>query len=57
MIENINDFISVLLLVGMIGAGVYGTYKVFVRHHEHRMQKLESEYYQSDGDDTKSNFY
>ncbi len=59
MIENINDFISIAVLFGVIGFGFYGTYRIFIRHHEHRMQRLESEYYQSDSDDSdsKSDFY
>ncbi len=57
MIENINDFMSFAVLLMIIVYGLYLTYRVFVKHHEHRMKKLESEYYQSDNDDLKSNFY
>lgn len=56
MIENINDFLSVAFLVLVILYGLYLTYSIFVKHHAHRMQQLESDYYE-DNDDSKAEFY
>ncbi|MFV0479765.1 MAG: hypothetical protein ACK5LZ_04275 [Anaerorhabdus sp.] len=50
MIENINDFMTIASLAVIILASFYGAYRIFVQHHENRMQQLESEYYQSDSD-------
>ncbi|MEG0176302.1 hypothetical protein [Anaerorhabdus sp.] len=57
MIENVNDFLSLAFLVVVIMYGFYLTYSVFVKHHAHKMQQLESDYYQEDVDDSQSDFY
>jgi nitrate reductase gamma subunit len=57
MIENVNDFLSLAFLVVVIMYGFYLTYSVFVKHHAHKMQQLESDYYQLDVDDSQSDFY
>lgn len=57
MIENINDFLSLSVVIGVLLFGIYGTYRVFVHHRTREIQQLESEYYQTDSDDSKENFY
>lgn len=57
MIENINDFVSLAFLLFIIVYGLYLAYTVFVQHHAHRIQQLESDYYQEDTDESKSDFY
>ncbi|MFV0380412.1 MAG: hypothetical protein ACK5KQ_06290 [Anaerorhabdus sp.] len=51
MIENINDFFEIMVVVFMIIFGIYGTYRIFVKHRAHKMEILESEYYQSDNEE------
>ncbi|MEA4875039.1 hypothetical protein [Anaerorhabdus sp.] len=57
MIENVNDFLSVAFLILLILYGFFLTYKVFVKHHAHKMQQLESDYYLEDNDDSRTDFY
>lgn len=57
MIENVNDFLSIAFLVLLILYGLYLTYAIFVKHHAHKMQQLESDYYEDNTDDSKTDFY
>lgn len=57
MIENINDFISLAFLIVIIIYALYLSYSIFVQHHAHRIQQLESDYYHDDTDESKSDFY
>lgn len=57
MIENINDFLSVAFLLLILVYGLYITYSIFVKHHEHKMQQIESDYYQDDTEDSRTDFY
>ncbi len=59
MLENINDFLSLTVLVGIILIGCFVAYSIFLKHHAIAMRKLEDDYYQNvdSEDDSKVEQY
>ncbi|MCI6272989.1 MAG: hypothetical protein MR601_08600 [Erysipelotrichaceae bacterium] len=54
MLENINDVLSLGILVVIILICIYYTFSIFSKHHEIKLMELESEYYDyndNDGED------
>lgn len=45
MIENINDLISLLILIAISFAGLIAFFRVFIHHRKRRLIEKEIEYY------------
>ena len=46
MIESFNDWIALVILVGLMGASAYLVLKVFFYHRQKKLIEEEIEYYQ-----------
>lgn len=58
MIENLNDFISLIVLLAFIGYLIYLIYAITSKKYVHKIQKMEQDYYQDfDNDDDSKDFY
>ncbi len=56
MLENINDVLSLGILVVIILICIYYTFSIFSKHHEIKLMELESEYYDYDDNDGEDQY-
>lgn len=54
MIENINDFLSVAFLVGILMAALIVVFRHFSNRHARKIMDLEREYYVQDFEEDES---
>ncbi|MCI5774432.1 MAG: hypothetical protein MR210_07725 [Erysipelotrichaceae bacterium] len=57
MIENMNDFISLAVMIAVIVACLIFMISVFSQHHAKKIQQLEDEYYNFTNDNDDSDDY
>lgn len=57
MIENMNDFLSLIFLVFIIGACLIFMISVFSQHHAKKIRQMEDEYYNFTDDNEDSDEY
>lgn len=54
MVENINDFLSVAFVVGILFVGLFIVFRQFSIRHQSRIKNLEKEYYIQDFEEDDS---